>query len=34
MRPVLSGDDADITPWSMTGAIWVDADGDGRSLGR
>jgi hypothetical protein len=33
MTPVLSGDPADITPWAMTGAIWVDADGDGKSLG-
>ncbi len=25
---------ADLLPWAMTGAIWVDADGDGASLGR
>lgn len=34
MSPVLSGDPAEITPWAMTGAIWIDADGDGKSLGR
>jgi hypothetical protein len=34
MSPVLAGDPAEITPWAMTGAIWVDADGDGQSLGR
>ena len=34
MRPVFSGDDAEISPWAMTGAIWIDADGDGRSLGK
>jgi hypothetical protein len=34
MAPVLAGDDQEITPWAMTGAIWIDADGDGRSLGR
>lgn len=34
MRPVLSGDDAEILPYAMTGPIFVDADGDGRALGR
>lgn len=34
MRPLLAGDDAEIAPWAMTGAIWIDADGDGRALGR
>ena len=34
LTPVLAGDPKDITPWAMTGAIWVDADGDGKSLGR
>ncbi len=37
MSPVLSavdGSDADIAPWAMSGAIWIDADGDGRALGR
>ena len=32
--PVLAGDPKDVLPWAMTGAIWVDADGDGKSLGR
>jgi hypothetical protein len=31
---VLAGDDKEITPWAMTGAIWIDADGDGKALGR
>ncbi len=34
MRPVLSGDDAEITPWAMSAPIWIDVDGDGQSLGR
>jgi hypothetical protein len=34
MRPVLSGEDADIAPWAMSAPIWVDVDGDGASLGR
>ena len=34
MTPVLAGDAKEIAPWAMTGAIWIDADGDGRSLGR
>ncbi len=34
LTPVLEGDDREILPWAMTGAIWVDANGDGRSLGR
>jgi hypothetical protein len=34
LAPVLGGDERDIRPWAMTGAIWVDADGDGRALGR
>jgi len=34
MSPVLAGDDGEIAPWAMTGALWIDADGDGRSLGR
>jgi antitoxin (DNA-binding transcriptional repressor) of toxin-antitoxin stability system len=32
--PLLGGDPRDVLPWAMTGAIWVDADGDGKSLGR
>jgi hypothetical protein len=37
MTPVLAagpGGNAEITPWAMTGAIWIDADGDGKALGR
>ncbi len=34
MRPMFSGEDAEISPWAMTGAIWIDADGDGKSLAR
>ena len=34
LTPVLAGDAAEIAPWAMTGAIWVDADGDGKALGR
>jgi hypothetical protein len=34
MRPVLSGDDAEISPWAMSGPIWIDTDGDGKALGR
>ena len=34
MRPVLSGDDAEISPWAMSGPIWIDANGDGKALGR
>ena len=37
MVPVLSaaaGEAIEVSPWAMTGAIWVDADGDGRALGR
>lgn len=35
LSPVLGPEsDAAILPWAMTGAIWVDADGDGHALGR
>jgi hypothetical protein len=34
MAPVIGGDDREIVPWAMTGAVWIDADGDGRALGR
>ena len=34
MRPQFSGEDREITPWAMSGAIWIDADGDGKSLAR
>jgi hypothetical protein len=33
--PVLGPEsDRAILPWAMSGAIWIDADGDGKSLGR
>lgn len=34
MRTMLAGDDEEIAPYAMTGATWIDADGDGKSLGR
>jgi hypothetical protein len=34
MSPVLGGDSSETLPWAMTGAIWLDADGDGAALGR
>lgn len=37
MTPVMardSADDAALAPYALTGAIWIDADGDGKSLGR
>jgi hypothetical protein len=37
MAPVLgalAGSESEITPWAMTGAIWIDADGDGKALAR
>lgn len=34
LRPVLSGDDAEIAPFAMSAPIWIDADGDGKALGR
>lgn len=34
LTPVLSGDPAEIMPYAITGAIWIDADNDGKSLGR
>jgi hypothetical protein len=36
MRPVLStrGDESEIAPWAMAAPIWIDADGDGKALGR
>lgn len=40
MTPVLGAagtrgeDAAAILPWAMTGAIWIDADGNGEALGR
>ncbi len=34
LSPVLPGDGPEIRPYAFTGAIWIDADGDGHSLGR
>lgn len=34
LTPVLAGDPAEIAPFAMTSPIWIDADGDGRALGR
>jgi len=34
MTPVFDGDAKEIAPFAMSGAIWIDADGDGVSLGR
>jgi hypothetical protein len=35
LAPVVPGDgDEKALPWAMTGAIWVDANGDGKALGR
>jgi hypothetical protein len=34
LEPVLSGDVSEIKPYVLAGAIWVDADSDGHSLGR
>ncbi len=34
LSPVLPGDAAEIRPYALTGAIWLDADGDKHALGR
>ncbi|MGK4002296.1 hypothetical protein WMF31_06715 [Sorangium sp. So ce1036] len=34
LEPVLSGDPGELLPFAMTAPLWIDADGDGRSLGR
>jgi hypothetical protein len=34
LEPVLTGDTAEILPFAMTAPLWIDADGDGLSLGR
>ena len=34
LEPVLSGPAGEIHPFAMTGATWVDANGDGQALGR
>ncbi|WP_437687191.1 hypothetical protein [Sorangium sp. So ce176] len=34
LEPVLAGEPHEILPFAMTAPLWIDADGDGRSLGR
>ena len=34
MKPMFSGEDRELLPWAMSGATWIDANGDGKSLGR
>jgi hypothetical protein len=34
MRPMFDGEDREISPWAMAGAVWIDADGDGIALAR
>ncbi|WP_437286141.1 hypothetical protein [Sorangium sp. So ce406] len=34
LEPVLAGAPDEILPFAMTAPLWIDADGDGRSLGR
>lgn len=34
MKPMFSGEDRELNPWAMSGAIWIDANGDGKSLAR
>ncbi len=34
MKPMFAGDDKELSPWAMSGPIWIDADADGKSLGR
>ena len=34
LSPVLSGDASEILPYAMSGAIWVDGNGDGKALAR
>jgi len=34
MRPMFGGEDREIAPWAMSGAVWIDANGDGKSLAR
>jgi hypothetical protein len=31
---MFSGEDRELNPWAMSGAIWIDANGDGKSLAR
>lgn len=34
MRPMFAGEDREIAPWAMSGAIWIDGNGDGKAWGR
>jgi hypothetical protein len=34
MRPMFAGEDREIAPWAMSGAVWIDANGDGKALAR
>ncbi|MEP7123252.1 MAG: CehA/McbA family metallohydrolase [Byssovorax sp.] len=34
LEPVLTGDPTEILPFAITAPLWIDADGDGQSLGR
>lgn len=34
MKPMFAGEDRELSPWAMSGAIWIDANGDGKSLAR
>jgi hypothetical protein len=34
MKPMFAGDDLELAPWAMSGATWIDANGDGKSLAR
>ncbi len=34
LAPILGGDPSETMAYAMTGAIWIDADGDGKSLKR
>ena len=34
LEPVLTGEPSQILPFAMTAPLWIDADGDGQSLGR
>jgi hypothetical protein len=34
LAPILGGDSQSAEPFAMSGPVWIDADGDGKSLGR
>jgi hypothetical protein len=34
MKPMFAGEDRELAPWAMSGAIWIDANADGKSLAR